>query len=195
VEEQEQNAVDVLMVMRYSLPVLFLFAFSFGQAQEVMNIYPEDDCAEHVVYGAFLPANVNTSQDNQTRKNLDKYHLEFKVEKETYEPKEMVKVLLSNKGEKPVALAVEPDKKEDNKNKCRAKTDHYFVWTGEQGEISLVRISFFGKEKTLEPGQTIEFRIHLSKAGKYKFGLLTGNDEAFGDKGLIVTPVFEMTGK
>jgi len=168
-----------------SMSFILLLFFHCGKTQQVIDIYPEDDCAEHVGYGAFLPANINSEQDIKTKKNLDKYQLDFKVEKETYVANETVVVTLSNKSQKPVELTVEPTKK----SKCKSKDD-YFVWTGEQAGISLVRISFLGDKKTLNSGQTIQFRIHLKTDGKYKFGLLVGN--GFGDDGLIVTSAFEI---
>lgn len=177
--------------MRTILLIFLLGVCTIGKTQQKIEVYPGDKCVEQVSYGAFLPANINSDQDKQTQKNLEQYQLEFTVDKEKYHANETVQVVLSNKGEKNVELAVQSVQKESGKSECKSKNQDYVVWIGEQGEISLIHINFLGENKTIGPGQSIEFRIHPHQAGKYKFGLLIGN-EAFGDAGLIVTPAFEI---
>lgn len=176
--------------MRIIYLLSFLFLCQGVKAQQVMEVYPEDDCADHVSYGAFLPADINKNQDEQTKKNLAKYRLEFTVEKEKYIAGETVQVVLYNKGSEPVELAVATIKKEAKKG-CESKGKDYAVWTGKQAEISLIHVVFYGEQRWIDPGEKIEFRIHLKEIGKYKLGLLTGN-ETFGDAGLIVTPAFDV---
>lgn len=160
-----------------------------AQTQQIIHLYPEDKCVEHVSYGAFLPADINMNQDVQTRKTLAKYRLEFTVDKGTSPQDDTVRVVLTNKGSEPVELAVGTTGK--SLKGCETQGSDYYVWTGEQAEISLIRLSFYGEQKWIDPGERLVFIVHLKKEGMYKFGLLTGND-AYGDAGLIVTPAFEV---
>lgn len=169
--------------------VMLFFAFS-AKTQQLIDVKPHDHCAEHVGYGAFLPANVNKNQDELTKKNLARLRLEFTVEKESYAKGDTVRIILYNKGSEPVELATSPAKKEIKKG-CDPKDQGYFVWTAEQAEISLIRVSFYGESRWMDPGEKIEFRVHVKEQGRYKFGLLTGT-ETFGEDGLIVTPAFEV---